>query len=78
MKYIFFFHFIILNFNFLVLLFRWYDPLSRFVWLKRVELDKLSTPYTGPQHPHKPFNLIFGSMATNSDYPMVGLLDHFF
>uniref|UniRef100_A0A915LZZ0 CNH domain-containing protein n=1 Tax=Meloidogyne javanica TaxID=6303 RepID=A0A915LZZ0_MELJA len=54
-----------------VLLFRWYDPLTRFVWLKRVELDKLALPYLGPQHLHKPFNLIFGSGAANSDYPMV-------
>ncbi|CAK5024683.1 unnamed protein product [Meloidogyne enterolobii] len=54
-----------------VLLFRWYDPLTRFVWLKRVELDKLALPYLGPQHPHKPFNLVFGSGAANSDYPMV-------
>ncbi|KAL7073753.1 hypothetical protein ACQ4LE_006917 [Meloidogyne hapla] len=54
-----------------VLLFRWYDPLTRFVWLKRVELDKLSLPYLGPQHPHRPFNLVFTSGAANSDYPMV-------
>ncbi|KAL3068137.1 hypothetical protein niasHT_038127 [Heterodera trifolii] len=54
-----------------VLLFQWYEPLSRFVHLKRVQLDKLSTPYTDLQHPHKPFNLVFRSGAANSDLPMV-------
>ena len=54
-----------------VLLFRWFDPLSRFISLKRVELDKLSFTYKGPEHLHRPFNLVFGSTASSSDYPMV-------
>uniref|UniRef100_A0A914HHV7 Mitogen-activated protein kinase kinase kinase kinase n=1 Tax=Globodera rostochiensis TaxID=31243 RepID=A0A914HHV7_GLORO len=54
-----------------VLLFQWYEPLSRFVHLKRLQLDKLNTPYTDLQHAHKPFNLVFRSGTANSDLPMV-------
>ncbi|KAI1720771.1 protein kinase domain-containing protein [Ditylenchus destructor] len=48
-----------------VLLFQWYTPLSRFILVKRLDLDFL------PAYPLQPFSLIFGSAASNSDYPLI-------
>uniref|UniRef100_A0A915ENN7 Mitogen-activated protein kinase kinase kinase kinase n=1 Tax=Ditylenchus dipsaci TaxID=166011 RepID=A0A915ENN7_9BILA len=49
-----------------VLLFQWYEPLSRFIMMKRVDLERL------PSSPQlQPFSLIFGSAASNADFPLV-------
>lgn len=49
-----------------VILFQWYEPLKRFIMMKRLEMDCLI-----PRIQINPFSLIFSSAASNSDFPLV-------
>lgn len=51
-----------------VILFQWYEPLKRFIMMKRLEMDCLT-----PRMQINPFSLVFSSAASNCDFPLVRL-----
>uniref|UniRef100_A0AC35U9J3 Non-specific serine/threonine protein kinase n=1 Tax=Rhabditophanes sp. KR3021 TaxID=114890 RepID=A0AC35U9J3_9BILA len=50
-----------------LVLFQWYEPYQKFLLLKKIEVSKF------PSLPLKPFQLLFGSNASDSDFPRVCL-----
>uniref|UniRef100_A0A0K0FKW5 Mitogen-activated protein kinase kinase kinase kinase n=1 Tax=Strongyloides venezuelensis TaxID=75913 RepID=A0A0K0FKW5_STRVS len=48
-----------------LLLFQWYDPYKKFLLLKKIDVKKF------PFLPLKPFQLLYGSTAVDSDFPKI-------
>lgn len=58
-----------------VLLFQWYEPLSRFIMMKRVDVDfglSARSFLRSSKMFCSPFSLVFGTNV-NADFPLVSL-----